>query len=635
MSALRGAFYNTFKHKVAKKTVLLMLVLFGLIESAVLAGFFERSEARLYDTWFRLRGALNPGEQIVIVAIDEESINRIGPLPWPRSIHARLLDRLQQARAVGFDIVFAGSTTVQNDKALADAVEKHGRVILAGEFAFEKGKAGQTLQYFTGPETSIAARGAAVGFANVPTELDGVVRRITLADVNSKAPFPAFGLAVALSSIERNPAIEVQPGLISAGGSEIPIDGLNRAMPEFWGPGGTFETVRYADVLDGQIEANAFRNKIVLVGATAASLHDQKPTPFTTTNLILSGNIPTPGVEIHASVVNSYLQDRWYRKSSLPESFSLLLVAGLTAAIGVRKRGPWTGLALTIMLMAVILGLAYYYWLFSRVWINAVAPLTLIVIVYVSMTAAGFIEAEMARRKTKAMLCRYVSPDVAEKLMSDPKSLALGGQRQQVTVMFCDIRGFTNYSENKDPERVVNRLNEYLSAMTKVIFGNGGTLDKYLGDGLMAVFGAPYYYDDHATRAVQAALEIQVQVDKLNEAWKARNEPPLTIGVGINSGTVLVGNVGSEDRMDYTVMGENVNLAARMEGLTKSFQTTIIISARSVALIPAETELPWYFENLGAVEVKGFTVPVVVYTVNSDNACRVQKLEGAGLHEPV
>jgi len=242
-------------------------------------------------------------------------------------------------------------------------------------------------------------------------------------------------------------------------------------------------------------------------------------------------------------------------------------------------------------------------------------PVALIFITYAVTTATDFVVAEMGRRRTKAMFSRYVSASVAEELMRDPDSVGLGGSRKVVTIMFCDIRGFTSYSEGKDPEEVVSRLNEYLTAMTNVIFQNGGTLDKYLGDGLMAIFGAPVYYPDHIQRAIRTAVEIQHEINELNRKWAANNHQPLNIGVGLNTGNALIGNVGSPERMDYTAIGEDVNLASRVEGLTKTFDTLVVISERSVKLLGEQPSLPWNFQFLGHAEVKGFTDPIGVYTV--------------------
>lgn len=599
------------------KRWLLPLVVFCLVELAALVGLFNRPEMNLYDAWFRLRGVQDPGDRVVIVAIDEASVRKIGPLPWPRSVHAQLLDRLKEARVVGFDLVFDIPTNPAEDKTLAEAVARHGRVVLASQFTFEQDTSGEMVQVFQGPLPEVTDGAAGLGFANTPTDPDGVVRRITMVDVNTfELPFPCLGLAVALAAANVDAShLELRQERLLAGGKVIPLDRLNRAFPHFWGPRGTFKTYSYAEVIGGNIPAVEFHDKIVLVGVTTSIDKDYYPTPFTTSNLILSGSLPAPGVEIHACTVQSFLEGIWYKQASPALNLLFLFIAGLVTALVVTRRGPWWGLTGMMAVVTAAAGTAYCLWYYAHLWLNLAAPLALILLNYTAITAADFVQAEMGRRRIRAMFCRYVSPAVVEELIRNPESLSLGGQRRTVTIMFCDIRGFTAYSENKDPEQVVSRLNQYLTVLTHVIFRHGGTLDKYLGDGLMAVFGAPIPYPDHAQRALQAAVEIQQEVEGLNREWAARGEPPLKIGIGINSGSVLVGNVGSPERMDYTVIGEEVNLASRVEGLTKTFHSLIVISERSVKMLKEAGAQAPELKYLGHAEVKGFTHPVGVYTV--------------------
>ncbi len=608
-----------------RKRWLLALVLFILVEAAALAGLFERLEMDLYDAWFRLRGVQDPGNQVVIVAIDEPSLEELGRFPWPRSVHGRLLEKLKEARVVGFDLDFGVPTVPAEDQALAAAVAEHGRVVLATKFSFERQANGEIRQVLPEPKPEIMeimAGAAQVGFVNIPTDTDDVVRNVTIVDVNAiEVPVPAFGLAVVMAGDGLNEAqLALQPGRLTAGRRVVPVDGLNRAGISFWGPRGAFKTHSYAEVLNGKVPAAEFKDKIVLVGATAVILHDDLPTPFTTSNLVLSGSLRTPGVEIHASVIQSLLEGRWYRRVAPAVNLGFLLLIGFFSTVSVSGRGPWLGLAGVLAVAAVAVGSALGSWWAARLWLNLAAPLAFIFLNYTVLTATDFIQAEMGRRRTREMFRRYVSPAVVEELMRDPENIALGGQRQLVTVMFCDIRGFTSYSENKAPEQVVSRLNQYLSAMTRVIFRYGGTLDKYLGDGLMAIFGAPVYYPDHIQRAIRTAVEIQAEVEELNRLWAAQNEPPLQVGVGINTGEVLVGNIGSSERMDYTAIGEDVNLAARMEGLTKSFHNLIIISERSVRMLDRPEQLPSRLQYLGQAEVKGFTASVGVYTVVNEKS---------------
>ncbi|MDA8213384.1 MAG: adenylate/guanylate cyclase domain-containing protein [Clostridia bacterium] len=600
---------------------LLALSVFILVELAVLGGLFERSEMGLYDGWFRLRGVQDPGDKVVIVAMDEASVQKLGRPPWPRTIHARLLEKLKEAKVVGFDFVYDSPTNPEEDKAFGAAIAKHGRVVLASKFIFERDASGEMVQVFMTPRPEIMTKPAGLGFANMPTDPDNVVRHSTLVDTNTfELPFPSLGLAVALvgSGFDQT-QLKLEPDRLTAGNKVIPLNSLNQAMPNFWGPQGTFKTYSYADVVGGNLPPAIFKDKIVLFGATAEAEKDFFSIPFTTSNLVLSGGLPTPGVEIHAAVVQSFLEGSWYRRVSPVANQAFLILAVILTTLAVGGRSPWVGLAGALTVVAAATGMAAGFWWNARLWLNLAAPLTLILLTYAVLNAAEFVQAELGRRRIRAMFNRYVSPDVVEELMRNPGSVSLGGRRQTVTVMFCDIRGFTAYSENKDPEEVVNRLNEYLTALTQVIFHYGGTLDKYLGDGLMAIFGAPVYYPDHVQRAIQVAVEIQEEIDKLNQVWEAKNQPPLKVGVGINTGSVLVGNVGSPERMDYTVIGEDVNLASRVEGLTKNFNTLIVISERSVRLLEGVEGLPWKLRHLGHAEVKGFTAPVGVYTVAGKN----------------
>jgi len=593
-------------------------VLFVLVQLAVFAGLFSNAEMGMYDTWFRLKGVQNPGEQVVIVAMDESSIHQMGSLPWPRSVHAQLLEKLAMARVVAFDLIFDAPTNPTQDEALAQAIKKHGRVVLASQFYFERDNTGKIVQVFQPPMAKIMAGAAGLGFVNMPTDPDKVVRRSTLVDVNTfEVPFPSLGLAASILTTGLSPLdLKLQNERLIAGERSIPLNNLNQAMLCFWGPQGTFKTYSYYDVINGKFSPFEFKDKIVMVGVTAsAEKEDIFPTPFTTSNLVLSGALPTPGVEIHATVAQSFLSNAWFKQAQPMVNVVMLLLFGLLAAVAVSGRGPWLGLAgaLTVMMLAV--GAALGLWWYERLWVNVAAPVTLVFLTYAVMTASNFVQSEMARRRTRAMFSRYVSPEVVEELMSSPAGAGLGGRRQMLTIMFCDIRGFTAYSENRAPEQVVTRLNEYLTVMTEIIFRYGGTLDKYLGDGLMAFFGAPVYYPNHIQRAIQAAVDIQAAVERLNKAWEDRGEPPLHIGVGINSGSVLVGNVGSPERMDYTVIGEDVNLASRVEGLTKTFGVLIVISERSVRMMENTGVTDGRLRHLGHAEVKGFTDPVGVYTV--------------------
>ena len=592
----------------------LPLFILLLLQIVVMLGVLERPEMSLYDAWFRLRGMTDPGQQVVVVAMDESSIERIGPPAWPRTVHAQLLAKLAQAKIVAFDLTFGAAKDPEQDQAFADAIAAHGKVILISKFYLEKDENGDVIQIPELPLEDFAASAAGMGFANMPTDTDQVVRHSTLVDTNSfDVPFPSFATAIILASQNLSyQDLVIGDGYLQVGKYNVPLDKKYQTMPAFWGPRGTFKSISYADVLEGKVSPDYFKDKIVLVGSTTQDEHDYFSTPYTTSNMVKSGALETPGVEVHAAVVQSYLSQIWYRRVGGVLNFiSLLLLALLTVKL-VAGRGPLPGLLGVLGISALTLLTVFLLWK-NHWWLDLAAPLVLIFLLYVVVTASDFVRAEMQRRKTKALFSRYVSADVVEQLMEDPSQMALGGKKQLVTVMFADIRGFTAFSENKDPVDVIQRLNEYLTAMTESILKHGGTLDKYLGDGLMAFFGAPIFYPDHVERAIVVAREIQLKVAELNRKWEAEGEVPLLVAVGINTGPVVVGNVGSPERMDYTLIGEDVNLASRVEALTKLFSTLVLVSERSHDLLaegPVKDSLHYVGEEL----VKGFTNPVKVYS---------------------
>ncbi|MGI5912775.1 MAG: CHASE2 domain-containing protein [Syntrophomonadaceae bacterium] len=613
------SFHSTIS-TVTQQRLFIPIILLLFIQLLVSIGLFTRLEMKIYDYWFRLSGVENPGEEVIVIAIDDYSIEEIGPLAWPRSVHAGLLDKLSQARIVTFDITFPSAKNQAEDEAFAQAIEHHGRVVLPFEFGFETAEDGEKVQFIRFPHEMFMMYASGIGFVNTPTDIDQVVRRTTLIDVNTyDFPIPSLDLATYLAA--HNLTVEdlqVIPGYLCIRDYHIPIDQENKALPTFWGPRETFKYISYVDVLNGKISPDYFQNKIVIIGSVTQTEHDVFATPYTTSNMVKHGSPETPGVEIHAAITQSLLSNRWYQPVKPAINFLFLLFSGIFTTLMVSRRGPWKGLLGSIFVIildiALVFGIWHYHW-----WLNLAAPLVLVFLTYVVVTATDFIQAEMERRKTRAVFSRYVSPDIVEELMKNPDSVELGGTKKIVTIMFADIRGFTAYSENKDPVDVINRLNEYLTVMTRTIQKYGGTLDKYLGDGLMAFFGAPVDYEDHAQRAINAAAGIQDEINKLNKIWEEKDgSPPLLVAVGINTGPAVVGNVGSPERMDYTLIGEDVNLASRTEALTKLFETLILVSERTYNVLP-EGEVKNSLYYVGEELVKGFTHPIKVYSLSGLN----------------
>lgn len=582
-------------------------------------GAWNNLELSTYDTWFNLRGIEDPGPNIVIVAMDEKSIQKLGPLPWPRTIHARLLDKLASAKVVGIDVLFDAPTSPEKDQALAEAIADHTRVVLASMFRFEQSPSGEWTQSLAVPVDELSEKSAGIGFINIPADKGNTVRRVTVIDTNTfgpQKPLPSFSLAVAMAATGGSIAdLRIEPNGLRAGPLTVPVDSNNQARIDFFGPARTFPTVSYADVLDGNISPSFFKDKIVLVGLyTPTVKEDYYENPYTRNNLILSGRLPVPGVEIHASAIKSYLEGRFFKAAPAWVNLGWLVFVWLLAAAATAKGSPWKRLLMALALCFLVLAAAYGVWYKFHYWIHAAAPAAMVMAAYLGTTVQGFIQTELERQRTRAMFSRYVPPEVVDEIMSGNQKVELGGEKREITVMFADIRGFTAYSEHNDPAQVISRLNEYLTAITSCILEHGGTLDKYLGDGVMAFFGAPVRREDHVERAIKSAVAIQEQVEKLNRKWTGLGAPPLLVALGINSGPAVVGNVGSPERMEYTAIGEDVNLASRMEALSKVFRTLIVVSERSYCLLP-EGELKSSLRYVGSERVKGFSEPVACYTL--------------------
>jgi adenylate cyclase len=350
------------------KKLLLPAFLLILIQVLVIAGLFSQTEMSIYDSWFRLRGPQNPGEQIVVVAVDDSSLERIGPWAWPRKVHAQLLDKLSQARLVAFDFTFNSPQDAENDQIFAEAIAKHGRVVLSGKFYFEKDENGELVQGLQVPIEELIASQPSLGFVNMSTDADDTVRRCTLVDTNfADVPVPGLGLAVAMQaqglSLED---LKLEKGFLYAGKNKIPINEQYQALPNFWGPMHTFKTIPYADIIEGKISPDYFKDKIVMVGPETAEDKDTYSTPCTTSNMVKKGAMPCPGVEIHATVAQSILTSHWFREVPARGTFLFLLVIAVItfwrfpdAAPG-RSGGMLGTVALTRL---QLLAWHYHWWL--------------------------------------------------------------------------------------------------------------------------------------------------------------------------------------------------------------------------------------------------------------------------------
>jgi len=375
-------------------------------------------------------------------------------------------------------------------------------------------------------------------------------------------PDQEFGLFYNVAGVE----------YIALGQLRVPTDALGRMLINFRGPAYTFPHYSLADVAAGNFPPGTFTNKIVLVGPSAQGIPDFYAVPVQEAGF--------PGVEIHANVLDTILNQRFIVRSAPQEvaDVCFILLLGLVlGAVLVRVRLAWTTPATLLVLLLFLLG---NYFAFARynLWLNLVVPAMVLVANYASISAFRALVEEQEKRKVRAAFQQYVPPSLIRELMKDPERLKLGGEERVLSIMFSDIRGFTALSERLSPLELTAFLNNYTDEMTEIIFRHWGTLDKFQGDAVMAFWGAPYEQDDHAARACAAGLDMVRRVDELRQQWHAQGKPEINIGLGINTGRAVVGNMGSRKRFNYTVLGDAVNLASRLEGVNKEYGTRIIVS---------------------------------------------------------
>ena len=614
-----------------------------------LLDFTNRIELQTYD----LRVAATarppaPADDIVLIAIDNESIRRMEPLvgrwPWPRLVHATAIDYLAAAGAkvVGYDVMFAERdirkfmvgdtewTGEESDAALVDSTKKAGNVVHIAEAssaelidpsrALKENLDAPALNVrlqsvgcteprprVTPPFAALAEAARGIGHSLLIIDPNGAVRRVSPVVQAGERTIASLSLATTMAA-----------GATPALNARIDESGQCAVMIPWRGPAQnkngqvTFTSYAFYDIfysqqqlLEGQkpgIDPALFKDRIVIVGVTAEGLNEAFTTPFP------QGEINGP--EVHANLVDAFLRHRSIDRAPPWVTIALVIAAVAVVAVAGSFFDAWLTGGVAVVFAALVAWQSIA--LFAKgLWIPVTIPALALVFAYVGDLAWKYVVEGREKRQVKKLFSRYVSKDVYDQLVANPSLAALGGARRHMTVLFSDIRGFTTMSEKGTPEDVVKQLNQLFTRMVAVVFEHRGTVDKFVGDMIMALYGAPLDDEDHAEHAVQTALAMIRTLMEMNEEWGREGKPQLDIGIGINTGDMIAGNVGSETIMSYTVIGDAVNLGARLESLNKDYHTRIIISEATRARLKGRYDI----HPLGDVVVKGKSQPVAIFEV--------------------
>ncbi|MFZ4536785.1 CHASE2 domain-containing protein [Propionivibrio sp.] len=646
--------------------VVLALVFLGHSAKVYQIPLLNTLDAFIYDARLSLTAKGGVDERIVILDLDEKSLAEVGRWPWGRDKLATMVTQLFDRYGIailGFDVVFAepdsssglqsleaiAHAELKNDPAFQSALKRlrgpldydnrfaealRGRPIVLGYYftnfadVHKSGALPQPvlqavtfkgrdieIASFTGyganlPEFQKSAENA--GHFNPIVDFDGISRRVPMLVEHDGNFYESLSLAMVRVLLGKP---QVVPGYAEAGSQSslewldlltergtvrIPVDEKVASLIPYRGAQGSFRYLSAADALAGRLSQDQLKGKIVLLGTTAPGLMDLRATPVGSTY---------PGVEIHANLVAGMLDAAIKQKPSyvLGADLLQLLLCTFLLAFLLPLLSPLRATLLASGTLLAVVALNFFLWTSGLVMPLASVVLAILALYALNMSWGYFVESRRKRQFTE-LFGQYVPPELVDEMARDPERYSMEGKNEELTVFFSDVRGFTTISEGLDPKELTQLMNQYLGAMTQVVQKNRGTLDKYIGDAIMAFWGAPVANADHARQSVLTALEMQTELRKLDEPFKANGWPALRIGVGINSGMMTVGDMGSKVRKSYTVMGDAVNLASRLEGITKQYGVGIIVSETTKARVK-----DLIYRELDRVRVKGKDEPVGIF----------------------
>jgi adenylate cyclase len=560
------------------KILLLSAAIAAALSALMLGGIGATANLGMQNGLYSLG---TPLSDIVIFAIDDKAMQEIGRWPWDRTVWAGAIDKVAPAaKVIGIDVSFFESSSAESDASLAEALSRNGNVVISSEHSKFSSRDGKLY----GEEVLKPIFDSATGFANIFTDADGIARAVPV-KLEGTENLSSLSYAVLEKYLGSAPS--------------IPEDMLGRMLVNFFGKPGAYRRISLADL--DETPAEELSGKIILMGATAPDLHDERLTP-------VSGQA-MPGVEIHANAIQTMLTRAFLRYQDAGTAALVIFAFSLAVGLLVSRFKIIIATAGTAAILVAYVGIAFAAF-DSGLILNMLYPVLAVSLSYVAAVAYSYVSESKQKTFVTNLFGKYVSADIVGELLKNPEQIKLGGRKKEMSILFSDIRGFTSISEKLKPEELVHFLNEYLTAMSDVIMKDRGVVDKYIGDAIMAFWGAPLDDAEHAKKACIAAMDMMAELEKLKQKWKAEGRPlDVNIGIGINSGDAVVGNMGSHQRFSYTVMGDNVNLASRLESLNKEYGTSIIVSEQTYE----EVKDSFFVRELDLVKVKGKQKPVRIY----------------------
>ncbi|MCW8885856.1 MAG: CHASE2 domain-containing protein [Motiliproteus sp.] len=619
--------------------------------------FSERFEQQLYDWRIRLNQQSEVDPRIVIIDIDEASLASVGHWPWPRETLAELINRLFDQYGIGlmaFDMFFPESDQILSrqrlEQVLSDAPSEQRQqllqlverlnpdqlmarsltdrpVVLGYAFSpdgkFHAGElppplaSAQSEQLndqirqapgFSANLSVLQSQTPYGGFVDNPLlDSDGLYRQVPMLQRFQGQLYPALSLSV-LQSIYGSQQVNLLSGgqynlleTIDMDGLQIPVDAQAAMLVPYRGPQGSFPYISAQSVLSGEADISQLEGAIVLLGTSAAGLLDLRATPVQNAY---------PGVEVHANLIAAMLDDKMLHRPDYMHGANLVqcLLIGLLLVMLPPYLSALGSTLLAVSLASAVIVANLMLWKQAHHVLPLAPPLMILSLLYAVQLLLGYVVETRNRQHLSGLFGQYVPPELVDEMQHQQSDFGLGGENRQMTVLFSDIRSFTTLSEALTPQQLSHLLNTYLTPMTAIVHQHRGTIDKYIGDAMMAFWGAPLKDPDHSRHALQAALAMLDQLQEINQELEQQGLPPVHIGIGLNSGEMSVGNMGSRFRMAYTVLGDAVNLGSRLEGLTKAYGVSLIVSESVVEQVPDQT-----FRLLDRVQVKGKNEAVAIY----------------------